>query len=43
MPIGLQLLGRPRGEARLLQVARAVEMAVGISPAPIDPVVTHQA
>lgn len=42
IPIGLQLLGRPRGEARLLQVARAVEIAVGTSPAPIDPNVTHQ-
>ena len=42
MPVGLQLIGPPRGEAKLLAVARAVEMAVGGPLGPIDPVVTHQ-
>ena len=41
IPVGLQLIGPPRGEARLLQVARAVEMAMGGPLGPIDPVVTH--
>ena len=41
MPVGLQLIGPPRGEAQLLQVARAVEMAVGGPMTPIDPNVTH--
>jgi len=41
LPVGIQLLGRPRGEARLLQVARAFEMAVGTGHTPIDPKVTH--
>ena len=38
MPVGIQLIGPPRGEARLLQVARAVEEAVRFSRTPIDPV-----
>jgi len=38
MPVGLQLIGPPRGEARLLAVAAAVERAVGFAgQAPIDP------
>ena len=41
LPVGLQLIGAPRGEARLLQVARAVELAVGGPLGPIDPVVRH--
>jgi amidase len=41
MPVGVQLIGPPRGEARLLQVARAVEDAVNLGSAPIDPVVRH--
>jgi amidase len=43
MPAGLQLIGPPRGEAKLLQVARAVEEAVGVPKTPIDPVVRHEA
>ncbi|MHA6345472.1 amidase [Roseivivax sp. CAU 1761] len=39
LPVGLQLIGPPRGEARLLAVARAVEMAHGGPLGPIDPVV----
>jgi amidase len=38
LPVGIQLIGRPRGEARLLQVARAVEAACGGPLGPIDPV-----
>ena len=38
MPVGVQLVGRPRGEAALLSAARAVEMAVGFPVGPIDPV-----
>jgi amidase len=41
LPIGLQLLGPHRGEAKLLAAARAVEMAVGGPFGPIDPNVTH--
>ncbi|WP_417211041.1 amidase [Antarctobacter sp.] len=41
LPVGLQLIGPPRGEARLLQIARRLEQATGFTPTPIDPVVTH--
>lgn len=41
LPVGLQLIGKPRGEAGLLAAARAVEVAVGGPRAPIDPQVTH--
>ncbi|MCP5036236.1 MAG: amidase [Rhodobacteraceae bacterium] len=37
LPVGLQLIGPPRGEAKLLAVARAVEMSVGGPLGPIDP------
>lgn len=37
-PVGLQLVGRPRGEAALLAAAAALEEIIGLSPAPpIDP------
>lgn len=38
MPVGLQLIGQPRGEARLLQVARVLEESIGFPKTPIDPV-----
>ncbi len=38
MPVGLQLVGKPRGEAGLLAAARFVEMAMGGPLGPIDPV-----
>ena len=38
LPVGMQLIGKPRGEAELLASARAVEMAVGGPLGPIDPV-----
>lgn len=41
IPVGLQLIGQPRGEARLLQVARAMEEALALDLTPIDPRVTH--
>jgi len=41
MPVGVQLIGSPRGEAKLLQVARAVEEAVAFPKTPIDPIVKH--
>lgn len=41
MPVGIQLIGPPRGEARLLQVARAVEEAVAFPRTPIDPIIRH--
>ncbi len=40
LPVGLQLIGKPRGEAGLLAAARAVEVAVGGPLGPIDPNVT---
>ena len=43
LPVGLQLIGPPRGEARLLQIARRLEQATGFAATPIDPVVTHTA
>lgn len=42
LPVGLQLIGKPRGEAALLSAARAVEVAVGGPLGPIDPVVMHE-
>ncbi|PYG33247.1 amidase [Pelagimonas varians] len=41
LPVGIQLIGRPRGEGRLLQVARAMEQALALSSSPIDPIVRH--
>jgi amidase len=42
MPIGLQLVGPPRGEAKLLSAAHLVEQLLGYAPAvPIDPIVRH--
>lgn len=42
MPVGIQLIGPPRGEAKLLRVARAVEDAVAFPSTPIDPVRRHE-
>lgn len=42
IPVGLQLIGKPRGEAGLLSAARGVEMVFG-GPLPVlDPVVRHR-
>ena len=38
LPVGLQIMGKPRGEAALLQVAKQFEQAIGISnQLPITP------
>ncbi|MGH1352246.1 MAG: amidase [Methyloligellaceae bacterium] len=42
IPVGIQLIGPPRGEAKLIEVARAVEMAVGGPFKVIDPKVMHR-
>ena len=42
MPVGLQLIGPPRGEAKLLEVARQIELVLGGPLGPIDPVITHK-
>ncbi len=41
LPVGLQLIGRPRGEGRLLQIARVLEEALALPATPIDPVHRH--
>jgi len=41
LPVGLQLIGKPRDEAGMLQVARYIEMTMGGPLGPIDPVVTR--
>jgi amidase len=38
LPVGLQLIGKPRGEARLLSAARLIELMVGGPLGPIDPI-----
>ena len=40
LPVGLQLIGPPRGEARLLQVAYAIEQRLNLPCGPLDPVVS---
>lgn len=40
LPVGLQLIGPPRGEARLLQIAHHFEQALGGPMTPINPNVT---
>ncbi|MGD9510561.1 MAG: amidase family protein, partial [Geminicoccaceae bacterium] len=38
LPVGLQIVGRPRGEAELLAAAAALEDALGLAGSvPIDP------
>jgi amidase len=29
LPVGMQIVGKPRGEAELLSIARAIEQAIG--------------
>jgi amidase len=38
LPVGLQLIGKPRGEAALLAAARHVELTFGGPLGPIDPI-----
>lgn len=42
LPVGLQLIGQPRGEAALLAAAQVVETVMGGPLGPIDPNVTHR-
>lgn len=42
LPVGLQLIGKPRGEAALLAAARGVEIAMGGPMIPIDPNVVNR-
>jgi len=37
LPVGLQLVGKPRGETELLRYAAALEAETSLSKAPIDP------
>lgn len=41
LPVGLQLIGPPRGEAVLLQAALFIEQALGLPASPIDPIRRH--
>ena len=41
LPVGLQLIGPPRGEATLLQSALFIEDALGLPSTPIDPIRRH--
>lgn len=43
LPVGVQLIGPPRGETRLLQTALFIEEALGLPAGPIDPIVRHRA
>ncbi|MEM8749661.1 MAG: amidase family protein [Pseudomonadota bacterium] len=38
MPVGIQLIGGPRADAKVLQVARALEQCLDLGTAPIDPI-----
>ena len=37
LPVGLQLIGPPRSEGRLLQIAHALEQVLALGAGPIDP------
>jgi len=41
MPVGIQLIGPPRGDAKVLAVAHALEQMLDLGQGPIDPVVRH--
>ncbi|QBF30708.1 amidase [Thalassococcus sp. S3] len=41
LPVGLQLVGPPRGEAVLLRTALFIEEALDLGNRPIDPVIRH--
>ena len=42
LPVGVQLIGPPQGEAKLLQAAQFIETALGLPATPIDPVIRHE-
>ena len=41
MPVGIQLIGPPRGDAKVLAVAHALEQVLDLGTSPIDPIVRH--
>ncbi len=41
MPVGIQLIGPPRGDAKVLQVAKSLEDVLALGSTPIDPIVRH--
>lgn len=41
MPVGIQLIGPPRGDAKVLAVAAALEQSLNLGTAPFDPIVRH--
>jgi amidase len=42
LPVGLQIVGRPRGEAMLLAAGAMLEDLLSLAArVPLDPVVTH--
>jgi len=41
MPVGIQLIGGPRQDAKVLQAAKALETVLDLGTAPIDPIVRH--
>jgi amidase len=41
MPVGIQLIGGPRADAKVLKAARALEIALDLGTSPIDPIVRH--
>ncbi|MFD2854483.1 amidase family protein [Seohaeicola zhoushanensis] len=41
LPVSIQLIGPPRGEAKLLQTALFIEQALGLPSTPIDPFRRH--
>ncbi|MGI9605266.1 MAG: amidase [Acidimicrobiales bacterium] len=43
MPVGIQLIGPPRGDAIVLATARVLEQAVDLGTEPIDPIVRRGA
>lgn len=42
LPVAIQLIGPARGEAKLLQTARFIEVALDLPANPIDPIVRHR-
>lgn len=40
LPVGIQLIGPPRGDAKLLCVARALELSLNLDSGPIDPIIS---
>ncbi|MEL6946183.1 MAG: amidase family protein [Pseudomonadota bacterium] len=42
MPVGIQLIGPPRGDAKVLSVAAALEAVLDLGTVPIDPIVRHR-